>query len=250
MVCALRQHDLSESRASAALVARSGVRPPRRRLSNRHSMNHQPLTRWRNVFLDRDGVINENRVDHVKRWAEFRWLPGALEGMRLLTEHGFRIFIVTNQAAVNRGLITHSDLAEIHRRMIIIAAAHGATIAGLRFCPHRPDEACGCRKPRPGMLLDLAREHQVDLTAAYMIGDAPSDIAAGQAAGCRTILVLSGRTALDHPGVQDHPPTHIAASLLDAARWLCARTARVPSSTVRQERDPYALDHPAPMHSE
>lgn len=136
-------------------------------------MNQHPSTRWRNVFLDRDGVINENRLDHVKTWDEFRWLPGVLEGLRLLTEHGFRIFIVTNQAAVNRGLMTGSTLAEIHRRMISIAASHGAIITGLRFCPHRPEEGCGCRKPRPGMLLDLAREYQVDLSAAYMIGDAP-----------------------------------------------------------------------------
>jgi len=206
----------------------------RPRLNDRYDMNHQSSTRWRNVFLDRDGVINENRVDHVKTWAEFHWLPGALEGLRLLTEHGFRIFIVTNQ---------------IHQRMITVAAAHGATIAGLRFCPHRPDEACGCRKPQPGMLLDLAREHQVDLAAAYMIGDAPSDIAAGQAAGCRTILVLSGRTPLDHPGVQEHPPTHIAANLLDAARWLCARAACVPFPAEQQKRDSYTLDHPAPVYS-
>jgi D-glycero-D-manno-heptose 1,7-bisphosphate phosphatase len=186
-------------------------------------MNQQPSRPWRNVFLDRDGVINENRVDHVKTWDEFRWLPGALEGLRLLTEHGFRIFIVTNQAAVNRGLMTSTTLADIHRRMISIAASHGAIITGIRVCPHRPEEACDCRKPRPGMLLDLAREYQVDLSAAYMIGDAPSDIAAGQAAGCRTILVLSGRTQLDHPELRSHPPMHIAANLLDAARWLCAR---------------------------
>lgn len=202
------------------------------------------------MFLDRDGVINENRVDHVKTWDEFRWLPGALEGLRLLTEHGFRIFIVTNQAAVNRGLMTGSTLAEIHRRMISIAASHGAIITGMRFCPHRPEEACGCRKPRPGMLLDLAREHQVDLSAAYMIGDAPSDIAAGQAAGCRTILVLSGRTQLDHPELRSHPPMHIAANLLDAARWLCARPSLDSLPDERHASGPYAPYRLAPILSE
>lgn len=212
-------------------------------------MNRQFSTLWRNVFLDRDGVINENRADHVKSWAEFRWLPGALEGLRLLTEHGFRIFIVTNQAAVNRGLMTHSALAEIHLRMMSIAASHGAAITGLRFCPHRPDEDCGCRKPRPGMLLDLASEHQVDLSTAYMIGDAPSDIAAGQAAGCRTILVLSGRTQLDHPELDRRPPTHIAANLLDAARWLCSRPVLDPLPAERPASEHYALHHPAPMLS-
>ncbi|MGQ9926382.1 MAG: D-glycero-alpha-D-manno-heptose-1,7-bisphosphate 7-phosphatase [Chloroflexaceae bacterium] len=213
-------------------------------------MNQQPSTRWRSIFLDRDGVINENRVDHVKSWDEFRWLPGALEGLRLLTEHGFRIFIVTNQAAVNRGLMTSSTLEEIHRRMIGIAASHGAIITGIRFCPHRPEEACGCRKPRPGMLLDLAREYQVDLSTAYMIGDAPSDIAAGQAAGCRTILVLSGRTQLDHPELQSHPPLYIAADLLDAARWLCSRPSLNSSPAERHACGPYAPYHLAPIPGE
>lgn len=213
-------------------------------------MNQHPSTRWRNVFLDRDGVINENRVDHVKTWDQFRWLPGALEGLRLLTEHGFRIFIVTNQAAVNRGLMTGSTLAEIHRRMISIAASHGAIITGLRFCPHRPEEGCGCRKPRPGMLLDLAREHQVDLSAAYMIGDAPSDIAAGHAAGCRTILVLSGRTQLDHPELQSHPPMHIAANLLDAARWLCSQPDLDSLPAERYVSRASAPHHLAPILSE
>lgn len=203
------------------------------RLQQQHSMNRRLSPSGRNVFLDRDGVINENRADHVKSWDEFRWLPGALEGLRLLTEHGFRIFIVTNQAAVNRGLMTHSTLAEIHQRLISIAASHGATITGLRFCPHRPEEDCGCRKPRPGMLLDLAGEYQVDLSTAYMIGDAPSDIAAGRAAGCRTVLVLSGRTQLDHPELHRCPPTHIATNLLDAARWLCSRPALDPSPIER-----------------
>ncbi|MCS6881943.1 MAG: HAD family hydrolase [Oscillochloridaceae bacterium] len=212
-------------------------------------MNRQLSKVQRNVFLDRDGVINENRADHVKSWDEFRWLPGALEGLRLLTKHGFRIFIVTNQAAVNRGLMTHSALAEIHHRMMSIAASYGASITDLRFCPHRPDEACGCRKPRPGMLLDLAREYQVELSTAYMIGDAPSDIATGQAAGCQTILVLSGRSQPDHPELHRHPPTHIAANLLDAARWLCSRPALdpLPAEQLASEHD--ALHHPAPMLS-
>ncbi len=179
----------------------------------------------RDIFLDRDGVINANRDDHVKSWHEFRFLPGALEGLRLLTEHGYRIFIVTNQAAINRGLIARATLEEIHQRMVRTAAAYGARIAGIRCCPHRPDEACACRKPQPGMLLDLAAAYSIDLGQTYLVGDAHSDIAAGQAAGCRTVLVLSGRTPRESLDVGRAHPDHVAADLLDAARWLCAQPA-------------------------
>lgn len=180
---------------------------------------------WRSVFLDRDGVINANRADHVTSWREFELLPGALEGLRLLTEYRYRIFVVTNQAAVNRGLISRAGLEAIHRRMVRLAEAHGAQIAGVRYCPHRPDEACACRKPQPGMLLSLAAEQGIALGECFIIGDALSDIAAGHAAGCRTVLVRSGRgrAQLQHPDAARQRPDHVAEDLLDAARWLCAQ---------------------------
>jgi len=186
---------------------------------------------WRDIFLDRDGVINENRADHVKSWYEFRFLPGALNAMRLLTERHYRIFVVTNQAAVNRGLLASATLEEIHRRMVATAEAHGAHIAGLRYCPHRDDEACACRKPQPGMLLSLAAERQIDLGHAYFIGDALSDVAAGHAAGCRTILVRTGRGSeqLGHADFLRHRPRHVAANLLDAVHWLHDQAAIAPT---------------------
>lgn len=184
---------------------------------------------WRDIFLDRDGVINENRADYVKSWQEFCFLPGALEALRLLTHSRYRIFIVTNQAAVNRGLLSRVTLEEMHCRMERSAAAHGARIAGLRYCPHREDEACTCRKPRPGMLLSLADEHQIDLGQAYFIGDAITDLVAGHAAGCRTILVLTGRgrEQISHPDFGRHRPRYIAQNLLDAVRWLDHRASHV-----------------------
>jgi D-glycero-D-manno-heptose 1,7-bisphosphate phosphatase len=184
----------------------------------------------RDIFLDRDGVINENRADHVKSWGEFQFLPGALEALRQLTERHYRIFVVTNQAAVNRGLLTQATLEEIHRRMIITAEGYGASIAGLRFCPHLPEEACACRKPRPGMLRSLAAERQIDLSQSYFIGDALSDLAAGHAAGCRTILVHTGRGSeqLGHPDFLRHRPRHVAANLLDAVNWLFEQAQATP----------------------
>ena len=181
------------------------------------------------VFLDRDGVINENRDDHVKSWSEFRFLPGALDALRMLTRQRFRIFVVTNQACVNRGLASPSTINDIHRRMSYTARSHGARIEDVRFCPHRPDEACHCRKPHPGMLLDLALTHGLSLSRAYLVGDAASDIAAGRAVGCKTVMVRTGRGArqLAAGAAAVYQPEAVADDLLAASRWICAQeTAR------------------------
>ncbi|PDW04233.1 D-glycero-beta-D-manno-heptose 1,7-bisphosphate 7-phosphatase [Candidatus Viridilinea mediisalina] len=172
------------------------------------------------IFLDRDGVINENRVDHVTTWEQFRFLPGSLEALRRLTQWGYRIFVVTNQAAVERGLLSRTTLEQIHWRMGQVAAQHGAQISAVRWCPHRPETQCTCRKPQPGMLLTLAAQMGVQLSTTYMIGDALTDIMAGQAAGCRTILVRTGRgqAQLSMPEWANSPPTHVASDLLEAVQ--------------------------------
>jgi D-glycero-D-manno-heptose 1,7-bisphosphate phosphatase len=145
------------------------------------------------VFLDRDGVLNENRSEHVKTWREFRFLPGAPEAVARLSRAGIRVFVVTNQAVINRGLVSRKSIDSLNKRMLRELRRRGATVEALAYCPHRPDEGCACRKPRAGLLLELAERHVVDLSAAAMIGDALTDIEAGQTAGCRTVLVLTGR---------------------------------------------------------
>jgi len=145
------------------------------------------------VFVDRDGVINLNRKDHVKSWEEFVFLPRAVEALAQLTRHGFRTIVVTNQAVVNRGIISREKVDEINARMVAALNAAGAKVEGVFCCPHRPDEGCSCRKPRPGLLLEAARKLGVDLTRSYMVGDTLGDLAAGRLAGCRPVLVLTGR---------------------------------------------------------
>ena len=145
------------------------------------------------VFLDRDGVINENRSDHVKCWDEFRFLPGAPEAGARLTRAQVQVFVITNQAIINRRVVPVEVVEDMHRRMRSEIEAHGGHVVDVAYCPHRPDEGCACRKPRPGMILDLATKHRLDLGQAVVIGDFPTDIEAGLAAGCRTIMVLSGR---------------------------------------------------------
>lgn len=185
----------------------------------------------RAIFLDRDGVINENRSDHVKTWDEFQFLPGSLEAMRLLSEAGYPLFIVTNQAIINRGIVTVATVEMIHQRMLQIMQKCGIIVEDLRYCPHRPDEGCACRKPAPGMLMSLIQAHQIDPQTAIMIGDALTDIAAAQACGCRTIMVRTGRGAIDLAEKPDTCclPDLVVDDLLAAARWIIAEQAQLQS---------------------
>nr|HET6904413.1 D-glycero-beta-D-manno-heptose 1,7-bisphosphate 7-phosphatase [Ktedonobacteraceae bacterium] len=144
------------------------------------------------IFLDRDGVINENRSDYVKSWQEFRFLTGSREAIAKLTRAGYRIIVCTNQAAIARGYIASDTVDDIHRRMIASIAEVGGVIEHVYYCPHGKDEQCACRKPRPGLLLRARDELGVDLNDALFIGDSMTDVRAGIAAGVRPILVLSG----------------------------------------------------------
>jgi D-glycero-D-manno-heptose 1,7-bisphosphate phosphatase len=147
----------------------------------------------RAVFLDRDGVINENRADHVRSWDEFHFIPGAPQAIAQLCQAGIRVFVITNQAIVNRGMISHTALQALHKRMTDALRHHGAQIEDVIYCPHRPEENCSCRKPQPGLLIQSAERYGVDLSQSVLIGDALADMEAGATAGCRTILVLTGR---------------------------------------------------------
>lgn len=147
----------------------------------------------RAIFLDRDGVICYNRSDYVKSWQEFRFLPGAKQSLVALGRLGFAIVVVTNQSAVGRGIVKAATVEEIHRRMVAELASYGARVDRIFYCPHHPEAECNCRKPKPGLLVKAADEMGIDLSQSYMIGDAASDLIAGQTAGCRSILLLSGR---------------------------------------------------------
>ncbi len=147
----------------------------------------------RAVFVDRDGVICRNRRDHVKSWDEFVFLPGALDALARLSQSDLRIVIITNQAAINRRLVPAEVVEDINARMVRAIGAAGGRVDRVVYCPHRPDEQCSCRKPQPGLLLRAAEELDLDLSSSYLVGDAESDVQAGQAVGCRCYLVLTGR---------------------------------------------------------
>ncbi len=145
------------------------------------------------IFLDRDGVINKKapRAEYVKSWDEFEFIPGSIEALVLLVEHDYKIFIVTNQAGIARGAMTERNLKKIHANLEKELEKHNVKIEGIYYCPHGWNDGCECRKPKPGMFFQAAREHDLDLTKSIFIGDDERDLQAGDAAGCRTILVNS-----------------------------------------------------------
>lgn len=151
------------------------------------------------VFLDRDGVINKKapKADYVKKWEEFEFIPGAIEGMKYLSQNGYQIYIITNQAGIARGMMTEEDLADIHKKLKEELSKHGIKIEAIYHCPHGWDENCDCRKPKPGMFFQAAREHDIDLSKTIFIGDDERDKIAGDAAGLKTILVNPNESLLE-----------------------------------------------------
>lgn len=146
------------------------------------------------IFLDRDGVIIENKADYVRSWVEVKFLPGALAALARLKGSGFAVVIVTNQSAIGRGILTGKQAEQINQQILGAIRSEGGRVDGVYLCPHAPAAACSCRKPRPGLLLQAAADLSIDLARSWMIGDALSDIQAGQAAETgNTALVLTGR---------------------------------------------------------
>lgn len=142
------------------------------------------------VFLDRDGVINENQTnDYVKKWSEFKFLPDAVAGMKKLSDAGYQIYVITNQRGISLKLMSEHDLEEIHSKMKLELAKNGISLSGIYYCPHDLKENCLCRKPKAGMLYQAAWDHNLDLTKSFMVGDTKKDIDAGMAAGCQTFMV-------------------------------------------------------------
>ena len=174
------------------------------------------------VFLDRDGVINRNRPDYVRRWDQFEFLPGALEAIRNLAREDLSVLVISNQSAVGRGLMSTWDLEEINTHMLEMVSAAGGRIDGAYYCPHSPDEGCLCRKPAPGLFLRAMRHFGVDPGRSCLVGDAVTDLLAAQEVGIPSILVLTGhgRKALVDPRLRGCPITYIAADLRDSVRWL------------------------------
>jgi D,D-heptose 1,7-bisphosphate phosphatase len=179
------------------------------------------------VFLDRDGTLVEEvgYLDSLDRMTLFPW---TVDAVRLLHRAGYKVIVTTNQAGVARGYFAEDFVSRAHEHLDKRLRAGGADVSGYYYCPHHPKadvaayrRACDCRKPAPGMLLRAAREHDIDLTRSFAVGDRWTDVEAGRRAGVRSVLVRSGygqaQAAAPPPGVQ---AAFRADTLIDATTWI------------------------------
>jgi D-glycero-D-manno-heptose 1,7-bisphosphate phosphatase len=146
------------------------------------------------IFLDRDGVLIENVDQYVRSWDDVVVFPGALAALSRLINKRWKLIVVTNQSVVGRGIISEEAAEQINARLLRVIQQAGGRIDGVYMCVHAPQVACSCRKPKPGLVLRAAAEHQIDLSHSLMVGDALSDVEAGQSAGIPVnVLVRTGR---------------------------------------------------------
>jgi D-glycero-D-manno-heptose 1,7-bisphosphate phosphatase len=145
------------------------------------------------VILDRDGTINHDSDHYIKSMDEWRPIKGSIEAIARLSQAGYRVVIATNQSGIARGLFDTATLVSIHDALQRAVSQAGGRVDAFFFCPHAADSACECRKPKPGMLLEIGRRFNLSLSGAYMVGDAPRDLEAAASAGARPVLVLTGK---------------------------------------------------------
>jgi D-glycero-D-manno-heptose 1,7-bisphosphate phosphatase len=177
------------------------------------------------VFLDRDGVINHDSVDYIKRRQEFEFIPGSLAAIRKLHQNGFALIVITNQSAINRRILTYETLVDIHAFMLSRIQANGGSITDIFFCPHTPEDHCMCRKPKAGMILSAQQKYNLDLSATTMVGDNAKDIQCARNAGCGNALLVktgNGHKAERELALDQNPPDLVAADLLEAAEAIIA----------------------------
>jgi D-glycero-D-manno-heptose 1,7-bisphosphate phosphatase len=184
------------------------------------------------IFLDRDGVLIED-VHLLTQPRQVVLLNGVPKALRTFADAGFKLIVVSNQTVVARGLATEAEVDVVNKHMDALLQKAGAPpLTGFYICPHHPNAtlpqyrvACQCRKPRPGLILQAAADHGIDLHRSFAVGDRITDIIAGARAGCRTVLVETGKhidAPIESPDAIDASikPDHVCASLMAAAEWI------------------------------
>lgn len=168
------------------------------------------------VFFDRDGIVNRSPgAGYVERWEDFYLEPAFIDAAKVVLEHGDAVAIVTNQRGVARGIMSLAALERIHANLTAQLEDQGISLLGIYCCTHERD-TCDCRKPQPGLLLQAAREHGLDLNSSWMIGDRETDIEAGRRAGCHTLLVsnvIPSTSADIHIATMPELPTQLRTIL-------------------------------------
>lgn len=179
------------------------------------------------LFIDRDGVINKDpggwtKTNYVTNWKDFHFVPGALEALKILKEKNIKVIVASNQAGINKGLYTNEELSKVNSLMLKEIESFGGAVEEVFYCIHKDEDKCECRKPMPGMLEMAAKKYHIEPKTTYFIGDANTDVVAGKRAGCKSILVLSGKTPRSDVETWNpkDKPDYIFANLLEAVKWL------------------------------
>ena len=178
------------------------------------------LAMHRAIFLDRDGVINEDPLGYVHKISDFKFVKGSVDGLKILT--GYLFFIITNQSGIGRGIYSEEEFHAFNNHLVNELAKNKIKIEKTYFCGHHPDEKCTCRKPHITFIQQIQKEFGINLSESYVIGDHPSDIEMGIKAGCKTIYVLTGHGMKHLPDLAEQgiSPTLIMDNLFDAAIWI------------------------------
>ena len=187
------------------------------------------MRKIRVVFLDRDGVINKYPGDkeYVKSWGEFSFLPNVKPALKKLSENGYRLFIVSNQAGVSKGIYPKENLDEITHKMLNELSGDKIDISEVYYCTHRPEDNCNCRKPKIGLLERAAgklkqQDLEIDFKESYFIGDTIRDIETGKGAGLKTVLIFSGKEKPENKESWQTTPDFSARDLSEAAELIIA----------------------------
>tara|TARA_B100000315_G_scaffold260160_1_gene319617 strand:+ start:2238 stop:2798 length:561 start_codon:yes stop_codon:yes gene_type:complete len=176
------------------------------------------------VFLDRDGVINQEPGEryYVSSLKEFKFIPGSLEGMKKLYEKGFKLFIISNQSGVSKGLYSTQDLDKMNKKIVKELNKSNTKISGIYYCTHSPDQGCECRKPKTGLLTQAVSESDLKSPISFFIGDSFRDMQTAVSFGAKPILVLSGKEKISNRDKWEFEPDYVFDNLLLAAHYLCS----------------------------
>lgn len=180
------------------------------------------------IILDRDGVINLDSDAFVKNAEEWIPIDNSIKAIARLYQAGYQIAVATNQSGLGREYFTAQDLDDMHNKMVRLVEAEGGKFATIKFCPHKPDAGCDCRKPLPGLIDQIQQTLKLDnLDGAYMVGDSLRDLQAGEARGCKAVLVRTGKgekTLAANAGLDN---ALIFSELAEFADWLLAQEQQI-----------------------
>lgn len=177
------------------------------------------------LFIDRDGVINKDpggwtKTNYVTDWRDFHFVPGTLEALKILKEKDIKVIVASNQGGVNKGLYTKPELDKVTSQMLKEIERAGGAVEEVFYCVHKDEDNCDCRKPKPGMLKMAAKKYGVDPKTIYFVGDDKKDILAGKKIGCKTVLVLSGKSSREMSDTWEDKPDHIFENLLEVVKYI------------------------------